>query len=168
MATTYEKIATTTLGAAANEIDLTSISSSYTDLRLIFNMNGQSVASGVPLIRFNSDTGSNYSQTVLAGQGSVAASARQTSITKIELGTYTAPQTSQPTLITVDLFSYAGSTFKTCLITWSNDYNGGGSTERTVGLYRSTSAISAIKLKADGANTFNVGTTATLYGILKA
>ena len=168
MPATYEKIATTTLGSAVNEIDFSAISGSYTDLRLIFTMNGQSVASGTPFIRFNLDSGSNYSQTVLAGQGTVAASAQQTNITKIDLGTYTAPQTSQPTFITVDMFSYSNSTNKTCLITWSNDYNGGGSTERAVGLYRSTSAITAIKLKAASTNTFNIGTTATLYGILKA
>jgi hypothetical protein len=36
MATTYEKIATTTLGTAASSIDFTSIAGTYTDLRVVF------------------------------------------------------------------------------------------------------------------------------------
>jgi len=168
MATTYEKIATTTLGSANNTISFTSIGSGYTDLRIAFTMNGQSVASGVPILQYNSDTSSVYSLTRLAGQGSVAASTADTGATSISLASYTAPQTSTPTFITIDIFSYAGSTFKTNLITFNNDYNGSGSVEYAVGLWRSTSAITSIQLKAAGSNTFNIGTTATLYGILKA
>jgi hypothetical protein len=70
-------------------------------------------------------------------------------------------------LITADLFSYAGSTFKTVLATNSQDYNGSGNVGRTVALWRSTSAISTILLYTNAGN-FNAGTTATLYGILKA
>jgi hypothetical protein len=69
--------------------------------------------------------------------------------------------------LTLDLFSYAGSTFKTALITQSNDRNGSGSVEQTVALYRSTTAISRIDLNS-GAPYFNTGTIATIYGILKA
>jgi len=168
MATTYEKIATTTLGSANNTISFTSIGSGYTDLRIAFTMNGQSVASGVPILQYNSDTSSVYSLTRLAGQGTVAATTPDTGATSISLASYTAPQTSTPTFITIDIFSYAGSTFKTNLITFNNDYNGSGSVEYAVGLWRSTSAITSIQLKAAGSNTFNIGTTATLYGILKA
>ena len=168
MATTYEKIASTTLGSANATISFTSISSAYTDLRVSFTMNGQSVASGVPILQFNSDTGTNYSLTRLAGQGTVAASTRDSSASSISLASYTAPQTSTPTFITLDIFSYAGSTFKTNLITFNNDYNGSGSVEYAVGLWRSTSAITSIQLKAAGSNTFNTGTIATLYGIKAA
>ena len=169
MATTYEKIQSTTLGSAASSISFTSIGSGYTDLRLVFNNTGASATGvGVPTMSFNSDSSSNYSLTRLAGQGSVAVSTRTTSQTVISLASYTAPQTTVPLLITVDLFSYAGSTNKTCLITYNNDYNGSGSIELAVGLYRSTSAITSISITSAGASTWNTGTTATLYGILKA
>ena len=62
---------------------------------------------------------------------------------------------------------YAGSTYKTMLTMDSNDLNGSGSVETTVGLWRSTAAINTITLSAN-ADTFAAGTTATLYGIKAA
>ena len=70
-----------------------------------------------------------------------------------------------PTFFTVDVFSYAGSTFKTLLATASEDLNGSGSTSARVALYRSTSAITSFELYTVG-TAFQSGTTATLYGIL--
>ena len=76
-------------------------------------------------------------------------------------------QTSIPMLATLDIFSYAGSTYKTALSQLSNDNNGSGATASTVGLWRSTSAITSINLFMSG-TTFQAGTTATLYGIKSA
>jgi hypothetical protein len=169
MPATYDKIATTTLGSANATITFSSIAATYTDLRLVFNNTGASATGvGTPTMRFNSDTASNYSITRIAGQGTVAAATSDASQTVMNLASYTAPQTTVPLLITVDLFSYAGSTNKTCLITYNNDYNGGGSVEYAVGLYRSTSAITSISITSAGASTWSTGTIATLYGILKA
>mgnify|MGYP006301342273 FL=1 len=69
-----------------------------------------------------------------------------------------------PSLVTVDIFSYAGSTYKTCLCTESMDRNGVGTVNRRVGLWRSTSAINTITFSQ--ADNWNVGSTFTLYGIL--
>jgi hypothetical protein len=73
--------------------------------------------------------------------------------------------TTPNVLITADIFSYAGSTFKTCLNSYSSDNNGSGYAGRLVGLWRSTAAITQVSLLVTGSN-FNAGTTATLYGIL--
>jgi hypothetical protein len=54
------------------------------------------------------------------------------------------------------------------LLTGGTDNNGSGGVTRSVGLWRSTSAITSISLFIDGTTTFSTGTTATLYGILKA
>jgi hypothetical protein len=79
MAITYEPIATTTLSSAAATITFSSISSAYTDLRLVFV--GTSVAnSNNCIVTFNSDTGFNYSQTALYGTGATAGSSRQTGV----------------------------------------------------------------------------------------
>ena len=163
MATTYEKIATTTLSSAGS-ISFTSIPSTYTDIRLVLvafassNLNFN--------ITFNNDTSALYSQTDLYGDGTTASSGRQSGNTGISMSVYANFGTT-PHLTTLDLFSYAGSTNKTCLITQSNDRNGTGIVSRTVSLYRSTSAINRLDVVA-GAPTFSAGTTATLYGILKA
>jgi hypothetical protein len=165
MAATYEPIATTTLGSAAATIDFTSISSAYTDLRLVI-VGKYTSAGGNTRITFNSDTASNYSSTRIAGDGTSASSDRLTNQTFQRLN-FDGNSTTIPDLLTVDIFSYAGSTFKTSLITSTEDKNGSGSVIRTVGLYRSTTAISSITISLSS-STFASGTTATLYGIKAA
>jgi len=162
MPTTYEPIATTTLGSAASTITFSSIPATYTDLRLVFaGFNGSDLK-----LRFNSDTGANYSQTVLAGDGASASSYTNTSIFLNSSGT--TGTSSQPVLYTADIFSYTGSTFKTVLSDEQFDKNGSGSITKNVGLWRSTSAITAIDIVASTSSTIYAGTTATLYGIKNA
>ena len=168
MPATYEPIATTTLGSAASTITLSSIPATYTDLRLV--VTGAATSVGIYLnARFNSDSGTNYSVTSLLGTGASAISGRTTSAAQMLLSTNQLT-TTNPSMVTMDIFSYAGSTYKTSLNTASNDKNGSGITLRNVGLWRSTSAITSITLldTYGGGGQFDAGTTATLYGILKA
>lgn len=166
MATTYEPISTTTLGSAASSITFSSISSAYTDLKLV--MTYTSAGAIYSYLLFNNDTGANYSDTYLVGDGSVAFSGSDTSQGFIAFGSYQSPASSTaPCFATADVFSYAGSTYKTALITSSNDKNGSGDVERIVGLWRSTSAINRIDIKSSS-TAFAAGTTATLYGIKSA
>jgi hypothetical protein len=165
MATTYEKIATITLGSAQANIDFTSIAGIYTDLRLVI-VGQYTTGGGITRLTFNSDTASNYSSTRIAGDGSSASSDRLTSVTVQRLS-FDGNSSTIPNFLTVDVFSYAGSTFKTCLIESSEDKNGSGSVIRTVSLYRSTSAISSIQIFLSS-STFAAGTSATLYGIKAA
>ena len=164
MPATYEPIATTTLGSATATISFTSISASYTDIRVVLVGSHETTATTLRM-QVNSDTGTNYSYTELIGDGATATSSRGTSSSRINCGNANFNNT-QPSLITVDWFSYAGSTNKTCLVTASQDRNGSGSVLRTVGLWRSTSAITSVQLFPASGN-FATGTTATLYGILK-
>ena len=165
MATTYEPIATTTLGSAASSITFSSIAGTYTDLRVVFS--GTATVSGALRCQFNSDSATNYSVTILYGDGTTAASQVITNQTYMNLSWARGIQTSTPMMATLDIFSYAGSTYKTALTQLSNDNNGAGATASTVGLWRSTSAITSITLFMSG-TTFETGTTATLYGIKAA
>lgn len=163
--TTYEPIATTTLGSAASSITFSSISSAYTDLRLVLFVK---TSSGDDLrLRFNTSTTSVYSYTYLYGDGAFPSSNYQTGTTYINPCQPSQLPTAQFSLITADVFSYTGSTNKTVLCTNSNDKSGSGVVERTVGLWRDTSAINQIVL-SPATGQFSIGTTATLYGILKA
>jgi len=166
MATTYEKIQSTTLGTAGTSITFSTIPATYTDLRAVLVVNGYS-AGDRPSIRFNGDTSSIYSTTRLYGDGSSATSGRNSGNGDIRPSDSDFLSTSK-TFMEVDVFSYAGSTFKTALANVSNDDNGSGKTIRCVGLYRSTSAITSLTLFCLSGNNFAIGTTATLYGILKA
>jgi hypothetical protein len=164
MATTYEKIATTTLGTAGTSITFSSIPATYTDLRVVW-VGVTSSAADITL-RYNNDSASNYSQTYLDGTGTSAISGRLTSQTRIYLFPNGGTSTTIPSLYAFDVFSYAGSTFKTMLQESSGDKNGSGGVDRSVGLYRSTSAINRIDLLSN--HNMSIGTIATLYGILKA
>jgi len=160
MASTYEKIATTTLGSAAADVTFSSISSAYTDLFLAINCGAAGVTDMG--IRFNSDTGSNYSLTYIRGTGSAASSGRASNATVMRVGNiYTALDTTA--LIQINNYSNT-TTYKTAL---TRIGQASGYTVASVGLCRSTSAISTILINGDGTN-LSTGSTFTLYGILKA
>jgi len=171
MATTYEKIATTTLSATAGFIDFTSISSAYTDLRLVLVARSDRAATtDSQQIYFNGAVG-NCSWTRLTGNGTAASSSRGTSTNTIVV-TDALPAASATSgifgFITFDIFSYASTSVnKTVLATASTDQNGSGKTESTVGLYRSNTAITSLRVSPVSTD-FISGTTATLYGILRA
>ncbi len=165
MPTTYEKIATTTLSSGATDITFSGIVASWTDLRIV--LTATTVSSANMYLQINGDTATNYSDTVLGGSGTTAFSGRQSSASFIRATDTSLGLTSQPGFFSYDIFNYGGSTNKTVLITTSADLNGSGYVYRTVGLWRSTSVITSVKLYASTGN-LAAGTTATLYGILKA
>lgn len=163
MTTTYDSIATTTLGSAANTITFNSISGSYTDLRVVVSgsFSGNLQAS----IRFNNLSTAIYSYTEVTGNGVEATSVFAGNDNRIYFNSTSTASTTQPFLMTADVFNYTNSKNKTTLLTFNQDINGtGGQTTRGVGLWRDTSAITRIDLFA-GANNFTTGTVATLYGI---
>jgi len=166
MPATYEPIATTTLSTAASTITFSSIPGTYTDLRLVLVITGMSAGNRTG-IQFNGDTASNYSTTRLQGDGTTASSTDNNTNPNIRITDVNQLSTSLQ-FITLDLFSYAGSTFKTALAELSNDRNSAGSVYRSVGLYRSTSAINSLNIMLLSAGTMSTGTTATLYGIKAA
>lgn len=162
MTATYENIATTTLTTATATITFNSIAASWTDLRLVL-VGIDSAGAGVRMT-YNNDTGTNYSNTQLYGAFSNAYSGRSTNLAYCDLSVLGLHST--PKLITVDIFSYAGSTNKTNLVTFSGDTNAASTdgVARVVNLWRSTSAITRLDLSLSS-GSFDTGTIATLFGI---
>ena len=165
MAVTYEPISTNTLSSATSTITFSSIPATYTDLVFVLTFT-TTTASQDTNLQFNGDTATNYSRTVLSGSGAAVSSARQSSVAQIQIGNNNFSSTTIPQMISINVFSYAGSTNKTASCVISADTNGSGAVERSVGLWRSTSAITSMSLISTG--SFATGTSATLYGILKA
>jgi hypothetical protein len=159
MASTYDKIATQTLGSAAASVTFSSISGSYTDLVLIAN-GSTSTATGNVRIQMNSDTAANYSNTRVLGDGSAASSARESSVGSAAIGDW---GTDRCLLIT-NFQNYSNSTTNKTVISRSNSE---GYVSAYVGLWRSTSAITSIVIFKNSAN-FTTGSTFTLYGIKAA
>lgn len=166
MPATYEPIATTTLGSAAATITFNSIPATYTDLRLVIvSLNSSNNQDGK--LTFNNNTATNYSTTHLYGDGTSAGSYSETTMAYMTIFSLSNIVSSGASMAQIDIFNYAGSANKTALIQTANDKNGSGSVARSVGLWRSTSAITRLDLALTAGN-YNSGTTATLYGIKAA
>ena len=158
---TYTPIATTTLGSAASSYTFSSIPSTYTDLRIVFNGNYATASRGAFVL--NSDTGSNYSNTRMTGDGSTAASARASNAAYVLMGL---SDISTTHTYSIDLMNYSNTTTnKTALIRLSD---ASAYTLTAVGLWRSTSAINSILIKTANTKTFAVGSLFNLYGIAAA
>ena len=166
---TYTPIATTTWTSNTATISFGSIPSTYTDLVIqgtIFAYFGSSTYTE-GRIRFNGDSSTNYSATVIYGDGSSVTSARgsnQTGINRFYLPAGTTDGNRGSLIVNIQNYSNT-TTNKTALIR-----SGGGTqvTDATVGMWRSTSAITSIDItNADSATGFVAGTL-TLYGIASA
>lgn len=168
MPATYEPISTTTLSSATTSINFTSIPATYTDLRIVW-VYQTTTGGSYPIINFNSDAASNYSYITLFGAGSSSgASQYSTNNNTAYLISNVAAPTSKWSMSTIDIFSYAGSTFKTLLNTTVGDATSSGNISVGGNLWRSTSAITAIQVKFDSLANMIAGSTATLYGIKAA
>jgi hypothetical protein len=159
---TYTPLATTTLGSNTNTVTFSSIASTYTDLVLVMSVKNTSGSFYDNLLRYNNDSGSNYSWTRLLGNGSTASSARGSSQTSIQAGWGGANPTT--TIVSIQNYSNA-TTNKTCLVR-SNDAD--ANTAAYAGLWRSTAAINRIDVIAFSGTDFITGSTFTLYGIAAA
>jgi hypothetical protein len=160
---TYEPIASQTLGSAAASVTFSSIPQNYTDLVLVMNPAAASLTNVLTCQVGNGsiDTGTNYSNTYLAGSGT-AQSGRYTSQTfwyaSFELLTTNFSQNS-----IMHFLNYSNTaTFKTSLTRYNEASAGVGA---YVNLWRSTSAINTIRLAIAGGTNFAAGSTFTIYGV---
>jgi hypothetical protein len=165
MPVTYESIATTTLGSAAASVTFSSIPATYTDLVIVINA-GASSNEDIGM-RFNSDSGNNYSSTVLAGNGSTTSSGRISNASNIGLTSNAFMTTSLNQNTIVSVMNYSNTTTnKTALSRANNSANG---VDAIVGLWRNTAAINTILLYGrNSGHNFLSGSTFTLYGIKAA
>jgi hypothetical protein len=167
MPKTYEPIATTTLNSAANSVEFTSISGSYTDLVLVAQPKGSSAQD--VRCQVNSDTGSNYSTVILSMNSSGGGtSARRASQTSATVGFYQSGlgSTSGGPLI-IQFQNYSNTTtYKTFLS--RSGVGSVNSLDVCASSWRSTSSITSVKIIFNSSADFDSGSTFTLYGIKAA
>jgi hypothetical protein len=163
MPSTYEPIATNTLGTAVSTVTFSSITGTYTDLVLVFQ-GGSSIDANARL-RVNGDSSTNYSWTQLAGNGTGAASFSGSSDTSWLVNRYAYLQNNLNANMIFNFNNYSNTTTNKTVINRANSAANGADT--TVGLWRSTSAITSITFSLSGGN-YIVGSTFTLYGIKAA
>ena len=106
----------------------------------------------------------------MSGNGTTAASGRRTSQAYIGFNWNTGWSDTAQCNGIMHLQNYANTTTYKTTIARSNNASGSSlpGTETTVGLWRSTSAINAIKVYTAGGGNLASGFTATLYGVKAA
>lgn len=153
---TYDPIASITLSAATSSVTFSAIPQTYTDLVLV--MFSDQTASSTSIIQFNGDTGTNYSVTALAGDGSTTSSSRSTGSSSVSITT----SGTNDQISIINIMNYSNTTTNKSFLFRRND--AASHVSLSVGLYRSTSAITSIKLTSS-TSTFTSNSTFNLFGI---
>jgi hypothetical protein len=168
MPATYEPIATTVLSTAAT-VSFTSISQAYTDLIVIASLKYDLAGTAYGgTFTVNATGGTSYSETIMYSGGATITNGRNTSDSCFRPTEFAGNGSTPFTFMRLDFMNYSNtSTNKTVLRQIAFDRNGAGIVERSVGLFRSTSAITSIEFSLFGI-TYAVGSTFTLYGIKAA
>ena len=169
-ASSYESIATVNVTSNVPNVEFTSIPATYTHLQIrAIGRSTRTPENNIALnMQFNGDTGSNYSWHRLDGDGSTASSGAGTSQTSIIVDRFTAAgaSASQFGAFVLDILDYANTNkYKTTRNLGGYDNNGNGLITLGSGNWRSTSAITSIKLIDRSGNNLIQYSQFALYGI---
>jgi hypothetical protein len=174
--TDFYQIATTTLGSATSTVTFSSIPADYTHLQIRASYQTSRVT--YPLdkifIRFNSDSGSNYSCHNLKGDGDSASAGAENSTQIVDADSSSTTAASGGLVfgpLIMNILDYANTNkYKTILMLKGFDTNGtvsgyGGRVGLISGNWRSTSAITSITFTVDNAANYSANSKFSLYGI---
>jgi hypothetical protein len=169
MATTYEAIATVTVGSGgAANIEFTSIPNTYTDLAILFSIRCVRADDIEPLMmRFNGNT-SNYSLRRLNADGSSVASSAVSGETGMIVGDINGDTSTANTFGNGLIYipNYAGNNNKSVSTDVVVENNATASSQYLLaGLWSDTAAITTIRLYSRNSHNFKQYSSATLYGI---
>jgi hypothetical protein len=145
-------IASTVLGGTATTVTFSSIPGTYTDLVLKISARdtNSSFDGGKLTMVINSDSGTNYSHTILTGNNATAASTRTSSATSLETfgGFSDAASNTASTFSAIEIYipNYAGTANRPISVFGASEDNSGahGYIVAEAGLYRGASAITQI------------------------
>jgi len=174
MANTYTLISSVTVGSGgAANMEFTSIPATYTDLllKLSVRSNRANVTDNFSVVRFNEDSGANYSIRRLRGNGSVAFSNMTSLVTQLNIdATIPGANATASTFASTEIYipNYASSNNKSIQFDSVGEDNVTQAFQfLTAGLWSNSSAISSIKLFSNNAN-YTEHSIAYLYGISNA
>lgn len=154
---TYTQINSVTLASSASSVTFSNIPATYRDLILVSNNLGTANNTG-SVVRFNGDSGSNYSRVFMYGTGSVSSSGADTStsmnlvfprttvgVFQLQIMDYSATDKHKTVLNRTDTSEY---------VVWAS-----------AGRWASTSALTSIYL-APESGSWATGATFNLYGVI--
>ena len=152
-----------------SSITFNNIPQTFTDLKVVTSLRGTASVSDVLVGYANGVTGTSYSQTILYGTGSGAASGRYSNNAAFIFGVIGGTNTTTNTFASVDIYipNYTGSNFKSVISDSVEENNATAAFQYSVAnLFRSTSAITSFTLYMNS-GIFAQNSTFTLYGITK-
>jgi hypothetical protein len=165
----FESIATTTLGSSTSTVTFSSIPATYKHLQIRYMARTDRANNeDIVLVRFNSDTGSNYSRHFLYGDGASVGAGGAASQTYILTDGCTGASATSGIFGVglVDVVDYADTNkFKTLRGLTAYDRNGGGLIVINSGNWRSTSAITSITITSFNSANFVQYSHFALYGV---
>ena len=153
--------------AGASSVEFTNIPSTYShlQLRVLSQQNASLSDYGNIRVVANSDSGSNYSNHVLVGNGSGAFASATTSTTRVNSGYSYLTSGSTFGATVLDVLDYANTNkYKTFRSLGGTDWNGGGGVAIFSGLWMSTSAITSLTITGANGN-FTQYSQFALYGV---
>jgi hypothetical protein len=166
----FVSIATAIGTGSSGTITFSSIPSTYSSLQIRVLCRSSSTGRNIQ-VRFNSDTGANYAQHNLRGNGTSAAAAGTASTTSIESGwiATSADATNVMGVSIIDLHDYASTTKNKTLRAISGiDNNNLTTTNERIylysGLWMNTAAVNSISLVSNSGN-WTTASVFSLYGI---
>lgn len=162
--TSFDSIATATGTGSSATITFSNIPQTYQHLQVRYLSRG--TTDNVMYLRINSDTGTNYSDHALYGNGTSAATLNDVSNTRIaQFRQSDSATTTQMGVGIIDIHDYTSTTKnKTVRALTGYDANGSGIVMLTSGQRMNTSAITSLTFNVDG-GFFSSNSTFALYGI---
>ena len=165
----YESIATTTLGSNQTTVTFSSLGTDYKHIQ--FRILGRSANVGATRgnirVQLNGDTGANYAWHILAGLGNTTFASGGASATQMRLTYFPNNGNSSGIFGTgiLDILDYKSTTKnKTLRMFGGDDTNGAGYIATASGLWVNTSAITSVSM-VHGDGDWLAGSTFALYGI---
>jgi hypothetical protein len=161
----YESISTVTVGSGGvSSVSFTSIPSDYKHLQIRYALRSGTNNTNT-VLTFNTDTGSNYSTHFLVGDGSSVSAGALANSTFIYTDIASQSSTSYVGAV-VDVLDYGStSKYKTVKTLAGIDKNGSGVIWLASGSWRSTSAITSLRLIFSDSTTITEYSHFALYGI---
>lgn len=167
--TSFDSIATVTVGSPQSTINFSSIPATYTHLQIRAIVKNTGNDNETINFRFNSDSSANYSFHRLFGDGSSASAYGAANTTSAGGGSSANTQTPQNNMYSAfiyDVLDYANTNkYKTARCLSGKDFNGsGGNVFLFSGNWRNTEAITSITISTL-ADSFEQYSSFSLYGI---
>jgi hypothetical protein len=143
---TYTALANITLGSTSALITFSSIPATYRDLVMTFT--GTASTTAVARMRFNSDTGANYSFQNMRGSGTAAAASSSTGSLLVNASVGASATTTSALQLQVNIMEYSATNKHKMVLSRADN-----------------TAINSIQV-FPASGTWAIGTTVNLYGIV--